>query len=259
MPKRTPLIVANWKMNKTAREAGAVARELKGLLKGTRGVDVLLAPPCTSLHAVKGFPLAAQNCHWEDDGAFTGEISAVFLREAGCEYAILGHSERRRYSAESDALINAKLKAAYRSGLKPILCIGELLEERERNQTFSVLERQVDEALAGVTAAQMKKTVLAYEPVWAIGTGRSASTEQAVEVHRFLRERLSKMYNEGVSESTRILYGGSVTPDNTEGLLVRPDIDGALVGGASLKAGTFAAIVQAALRGYKLRKKNSRS
>ncbi len=257
MPNRTPLIIANWKMNKTSREAAAMVRELKKRLKGVRGVDVMIAPPFTALHSAKGFPMAGQNCHWEDAGAFTGEVSAVFLKEEGCEAVILGHSERRRYGGESDALINAKLKAAYRAGLNPILCIGETLEEREKNQTFSVLERQVDEGLAGISAAQMKKTVLAYEPVWAIGTGRRATTEQAAEVHLFLRERLAKLYNDSVAESVRILYGGSVTPENTEELLSRPEIDGALVGGASLKPDDFAAVVEAAIRGVKSRKKRA--
>ena len=255
MPNRTPLIVANWKMNKTAREAAAMIRDLKKRLKKVKGAEVLIAPPFTSLHASKGLPLAGQNCHWEDNGAFTGETSAIFLKEAGCEAVILGHSERRRYAGESDALINAKLKAAHRAGLKPILCIGETLEERERSQTFSVLERQVDEALAGITAAQMKKSVLAYEPVWAIGTGRRATTEQVVEVHRFLRERVAKLYNAPLADAIRILYGGSVTPENIEELLAREEIDGALVGGASLKTDDFVSVAEGAVRGVKSRKK----
>jgi triosephosphate isomerase len=211
---------------------------------------VAVAPPFTALYGVHKeledsfIRLAAQNLYWEEKGAFTGEISPLMLKEAGCEYVIIGHSERRQFFGESDETVNRRIKAALAHGLKVIFCIGETLREREEGETFAVIERQIEGGLKGLGDKDLKKMTIAYEPVWAIGTGKTATPEQAEEVHRFIRERVNELYSREVSEEIRIQYGGSVTPDNVKGLMDQPDIDGALVGGASLKAESFSKIVR---------------
>jgi triosephosphate isomerase len=248
---RRPLIAGNWKMFKTAPEAVALAREIWAEAKNPLSVDVLVAPPFTSLHAVEdvlrgsAILLSGQNMHWETQGAFTGEISADMLKTAGCSHVILGHSERRHIFGETDEAVAKKTKAAHAVDLVPIVCVGETLEERDAGTTEAVVERQVRAALGELSAAQVSLTVIAYEPVWAIGTGKVATTEQAQEVHKAIRERLNAVSRE-LSQQTRILYGGSVKADNAPGLLSQPDIDGALVGGASLKIDSFMGIVSAA-------------
>ena len=248
--ERIPIIAGNWKMNKTVEEAVALVRELKSSTAGVKEVEVVVAPPFTALHAVrqelKGSPigLAAQNLFWEEKGAFTGEVSPWMLKEVGCEYVIIGHSERRQFFGETDESVNRRMKAALGQSLKPIFCIGETLKEREEGKTFSVIERQIEGGLKGFGDKEVISITIAYEPVWAIGTGKTATPEQAQEVHRFIREKLGKLYSRDLAEKTRIQYGGSVTPENVKGLMVQADIDGALVGGASLKSETFSRIVR---------------
>jgi len=247
---RLPFMAGNWKMNKTVEEALGLVRELKASLSGVKAVEVAVAPPFTALYAIhkelEGSPihLAAQNLYWEEKGAFTGEISPLMLKEIGCHYVILGHSERRQFFGETDETVNRRIKAALARGLKVIFCIGETLKEREEGKTFSVIERQVKGGLKGFGDQEMKNMVVAYEPVWAIGTGKTATPEQAEEVHRYIRGKLEKLYSRQVSEEIRIQYGGSVTPENIKGLMNQPNIDGALVGGASLKADSFCKIVR---------------
>ncbi len=237
-------------MNKTVGEAVDLVRELKTALSGVKGVEVAVAPPFTALYAVckelEGSPirLAAQNLYWEEKGAFTGEISPIMLKEVGCHYVIIGHSERRQFFGETDETVNRRIRAALPHALKVIFCIGETLQEREGRKTFSVIEKQIGGGLKGLGDQDIRNIVIAYEPVWAIGTGKTASPEQAEEVHRFIRDKLEKLYSGTVSEEIRIQYGGSVTPENIEGLMKQPDIDGALVGGASLKAESFSRIVR---------------
>jgi len=248
--QRRPIIAGNWKMNKTTIEAGDLAENLIPLVASIKDRDIVLAPPFTSLEAVsetiKGtnISLAAQNMHWENKGAFTGEISAEMLLELGCKYVIIGHNERRQYFGETDETVNKKLRQALNKGLLPIVCVGETLAEREAGKANEVIERQVVGALKGVTTAEMQKLVIAYEPVWAIGTGKTATPEQANEIHAFIRQKVKSLYNADVSEALRIQYGGSVTPENVSTLMAKPDIDGALVGGASLKPESFAALVK---------------
>jgi triosephosphate isomerase len=247
---RLPFVAGNWKMNKTIGEALDLVRELKTAVSGVKGVEVAVAPPFTALHAVRkevegsSIRLAAQNLYWEEKGAFTGEISPPMLKEVGCHYVIIGHSERRQFFGETDETVNRKIKAAFSQGLKVIFCIGETLKEREEGRTFPVIERQMEGGLKGLGDKEMGDMVIAYEPVWAIGTGKTATPEQAEEVHRFIREKLGKLYSRKVSEEIRIQYGGSVTPENIKGLMNQPNIDGALVGGASLKAESFSKIVR---------------
>jgi triosephosphate isomerase len=218
-------------------------------VSGVKDRDIVLAPTFTSLQTVaeviKGtnMALAAQNLFWEDKGAFTGEISAEMLLDAGCKYVIIGHSERRQYFGETDETVNKKVRQALNKGLLPIVCVGELLAEREAGKANDVIDRQITGALKGVTAAEMQKIVIAYEPVWAIGTGKTASPDQANEIHAFIRQKVKAMYTAEVADGLRIQYGGSVTPDNVSQLMAKPDIDGALVGGASLKPESFAALV----------------
>jgi triosephosphate isomerase len=243
-------MAGNWKMNKTVGEALDLVRGLKAATSGVKDVEVAVAPPFTALYAVhkelEGSPirLAAQNLYWEEKGAFTGEVSPLMLKEVGCDYVIIGHSERRQFFGETDEIVNRRIKAALAQGLKVIFCIGETLREREEGKTFSVIESQVEGGLKGLDDKKMKNMAIAYEPVWAIGTGKTATPEQAEEVHRFIREKLEKLYSREVSEEIRIQYGGSVTPENIKGLMNQPNIDGALVGGASLKAETFSKIVR---------------
>lgn len=246
---RTPIIAGNWKLNKTVDDALDLANALSGKLSDLKEVEIVIAPPFTALvplaAALAGSPiaLAGQNCY-PTEGAFTGEISPALLRDAGCRLVIVGHSERRQLFGESDALINRKIHAALAEGLQVIFCIGETLTERNENRTFEVLEKQIRTGLAELDSAVMSRLIVAYEPVWAIGTGQTASTEQAQEAHRFIRNLLASLFDSATAEATRILYGGSVKPDNVDGLMDQEDIDGALVGGASLKAGDFIRIAR---------------
>jgi triosephosphate isomerase len=246
---RKKLIAGNWKMYKTTREAVALVQEIAKGLAGAAS-DVLVAPPYTALVAVvaaaKGTPVAvaAQNMHFEKDGAFTGEVSAPMLKDIGVTHVILGHSERRQYFAETDEGVAKKTKVALDDGLTPISCVGETLTEREAGRTIEVVGRQLEAILTAVTADEAKKVVIAYEPVWAIGTGKVATPEQAQQVHAFIRTRIAAKHGDAVADVVRILYGGSVKPDNVKGLMAQRDIDGALVGGASLKADSFLKLVQ---------------
>lgn len=246
---RRPVIAGNWKMFKTSQEARDLVTAIVPLVKHNSEVDIVVAPVFTVLGAVKplleGTPvkLSAQDCFWEEEGAFTGEISPKLLIDAGCTHVIIGHSERRQYFSETNETINKKLKAALSAGLIPLFCLGETLEQRENGSTFDLIRQQLNEGLAGITSDALRAVVIAYEPVWAIGTGKTASDEQAQEVHSFVRKYLFDTYGKDIADSIRILYGGSVKPDNVRGLMSQPDIDGALVGGASLKADSFAAIV----------------
>jgi triosephosphate isomerase len=247
--KRKPIIAGNWKMNKTTLEAGDLAASLIPLVSSAKDREIVLGPPFTSLEAVSetirgtNITLAAQNMHWEDKGAFTGEISAEMLLDLGCKYVIIGHSERRQYFGETDETVNRKVKQALRKGLLPIMCVGETLAEREAGKLSDIIKGQVTGGLKDIGADDMKKVVIAYEPVWAIGTGKTATPEQANEVHTLIRQTVKSLYNEEIAESLRIQYGGSVTPENVSVLMAMPDIDGALVGGASLKPESFAALV----------------
>jgi triosephosphate isomerase (TIM) len=242
---RTPLIAGNWKMFKTVQQAVAYAKEFRSTVKDIDDVDVVLAPPFTAVHAVAEavrnsiIAVAAQDVFWEKEGAWTGEVSAPMLREAGAEYVIIGHSERRQHFGETDATVNRKTRAALAHELVPIVCIGETLEQREGNQTFDVLDRQIKEGLDGLTGEQVGSLVIAYEPVWAIGTGRNATTEQAQEAHAHIRGRLRAWFGGDAADTCHLLYGGSAKPDNIAGLIAQPDVDGALVGGASLDVRAF--------------------
>jgi triosephosphate isomerase len=246
---RIPFIAGNWKMFKTVSEAVVFVKELRTAVKDVDRVEIVLAPPFTALHAVAeaarntNIGVAAQNLYWEREGAFTGEVSPDMVREAGAEFAILGHSERRRLFGESDAIVNRKTMAAIGAGLTPIVCIGETLEEREREETLAVLDRQIKDGLDRITAEQLAEIVLAYEPVWAIGTGRTATAAQAGEAHAHIRTRLRQWFGADAAERCHIIYGGSVKPDNIKELIAEADVDGALVGGASLDVRGFADIV----------------
>ncbi len=246
---RVPFIAANWKMYKTVHEAVVFAKEFRSLVKDMQGVEIVLAPPFTAIHGVaeasRNSPIgvAGQNLYWEREGAFTGEISAGMLKEAGAEYVIIGHSERRRLFGETDATVNRRLIAALGAELTPIVCIGETLEERERNETLAVLDRQIKDGLDGLTGDQVAALVLAYEPVWAIGTGRNATPAQAGEAHAHIRSRLRQWFGGTAGDQCHVIYGGSVKPDNIHELILLPDVDGALVGGASLDVRAFFDIV----------------
>lgn len=246
---RTPLIAGNWKLFKTIAEATAFVHGLKPLIQGAREVEVVVAPVFTALNSVAAaasgseIKVAAQDCYWEEEGAFTGEVAPKLLKDAGCSHVIIGHSERRQYFSETDETVNRKTKAALAASLTVLLCVGETLEQREAGNTFSVIESQVRGGLLGVSAEELKQAVIAYEPVWAIGTGKTASDQQAQEVHAFIRQLVAKLYSQVDADRIRILYGGSVKPGNVKGLMAQADIDGALVGGASLKPESFAAIV----------------
>ena len=248
MENRRPLIAGNWKMFKTCPEAVETARQLAQLVdKNT--VDVMIAPQFTALvpvsDVIKGscISLGAQNLFWESEGAYTGEISPAMLVSAGCRYAIIGHSERRQYFGENDGTVNKKIKAAIKNDLIPILCVGESEKERESKETFNVLDRQITKGLEGFSSNDLDTLVIAYEPVWAIGTGKTATKEQAQEVHQFIRSTIEKIFGNILARSIRILYGGSVKPDNIKELMEMSDVDGALVGGASLDAQTFSKII----------------
>ncbi|MGB3398924.1 MAG: triose-phosphate isomerase [Candidatus Deferrimicrobiaceae bacterium] len=247
---RTPVIAGNWKMYKTADEAAAFVREFLPLVGDADRVEIVLAPPFPYLAAVAALTrgtrvgVASQNIHFADEGAYTGEVSPRMVRDAGAAYAIIGHSERRQYFLETDGFVNRKVRAALAAGLVPILCLGETLAEREAGRTIEVVERQVRDGLVEVPASAAGRIVVAYEPVWAIGTGKTATPAQAQEVHAFLRGRLKQLWGDEPGGSVRILYGGSVKPENIATLMAQEDIDGALVGGASLSAGSFAKIVK---------------
>ena len=248
-PHRRPLIAGNWKMNMLLRDAVDLARKVVDGTPAGSPVEVIVAPPYTALTVVAEVlkddrvRLAAQDMHWEASGAYTGEVSGAMLKDAGCRAVIIGHSERRRYFGETDGTVNKRLKAALANKLLPIVCIGETLEEREAQRTFRVLETQVKGALAGFAPADLSSVVIAYEPVWAIGTGKTATPEQAQEAHLFVRKQVAGLYGDALAQGMRILYGGSVTPENVDSLMAQPDVDGALVGGASLKAAGFVRIV----------------
>ncbi|ACM21242.1 triosephosphate isomerase [Geotalea daltonii FRC-32] len=247
---RTPVIAGNWKLYKTAGQALELVGGLLPLVAQTKGVEIVVAPVFTVLGKVaealagSNIHLSAQDCFWEEEGAFTGEISSTMLIDAGCSHVIIGHSERRQFFGETDATVNKKIKAAIKAGLTVLFCIGETLQEREGDQTFDVLRRQVTQGLRDLSQEQLKKVIIAYEPVWAIGTGKTATDSQAQEAHQFIRGVIAGLYDKDAAEEMRILYGGSVKPENIGGLMAQADIDGALVGGASLKADSFAAIAK---------------
>ncbi len=246
---RTPFIAANWKMYKTVHESVVFVKEFRSMVKDMDDVEIVVAPPFTALHSVaeaaRNSPIgvAGQNVHWEREGAFTGEVSAAMLREAGAEYVIIGHSERRRLFGETDQAVNRKVVAALGATLTPIVCIGETLEEREAGQTLAVLDRQIKDGLDSMTGEQVGTLVVAYEPVWAIGTGRNATAAQAAEAHGHIRARLRQWFGAHAADHCHVIYGGSVKPDNIHELITQPDVDGALVGGASLDVRGFLDIV----------------
>ncbi len=247
---RIPFVAANWKMFKTVQEAFAYAKVFAPIVKDVTDVEIVLAPPFTAIHTVAeatrntNIGVAAQNLYFEREGAFTGEVSGVMLKEAGAQYVIIGHSERRTLFGETDTSVSKKIGAALAADLTPIACIGETLAERERGETFAVLDRQIrDGLIPSVPLAEVPNLVIAYEPVWAIGTGRTATAEQAQEAHAHIRGRLREQYGDAAAATCRIIYGGSVKPANTRELVTQPDVDGALVGGASLDVNAFAEIV----------------
>ena len=246
---RRPVIAGNWKLFKTIAESIALVDELKPLVAGNKNVEIIVAPVFTALSRVSdalknsNITMASQDCFWTEEGAFTGEVAPKLLKDAGCSHAIIGHSERRQYFGETDLTVNKKTRAAISAGLNAIVCVGESLAERESDLTFNIIEGQIKGGLDGFTGEDFSHIVIAYEPVWAIGTGKTASDEQAQEVHAFIRQLITRLFGQPVADAVRILYGGSVKPDNVKGLMSQPDIDGALVGGASLKAESFAAIV----------------
>jgi triosephosphate isomerase (TIM) len=246
---RTPVIAGNWKLNKKIDEARDFVDRLLPLIKTTVDREIVLAPPFTIIGhigpALAGSRifLAGQDCFWEEEGAYTGEVSPGMLADVGCSHVIIGHSERRQFFGETDEAVKKKVKAVIKAGMIPIICIGETLAERESERTFRILDRQVKSALQGLSSDDMNSVILAYEPVWAIGTGKTASETQAQEVHGFIRHLTAELYNTALAEHIRILYGGSVKAENIAGLMCQPDIDGALVGGASLSAGNFASII----------------
>jgi len=247
---RKPIAAGNWKMFKTAKEAAAMIADLKEKVKDVKDREVVICPTFTALEsAVKAaqgsnVKIGAQNVYWEEKGAFTGEIAPNMIKDLGCEYVIIGHSERRQYFGETDETVNKRIFAALKASLTPIICVGETLQERESGRMMNVIETQVKGGLKSMTKEQMLKSVIAYEPVWAIGTGKTASPEQAQEVHAFIRKLLNELFGKDVADQTRILYGGSVKPDNMAELMKQADIDGGLVGGASLEAESFSKIVK---------------
>ena len=251
--ERKVVIAGNWKMNKDAAAGRELVESLKPLVAGFTDADVVVCPPFTTLGAVvaaaagSNIKVGAQNVHWAESGAFTGEISAEMLVSAGVEYVIIGHSERRQYFGETDATVNSRLKAALKAGLKPIVCVGETLAEREGGKTNDVIGRQLRDGLAGLTAADMANVIIAYEPVWAIGTGKTATPAIAEETHKFIRETVGALFGGAVASALRIQYGGSMKPENARELVAQADIDGGLIGGAALKADSFAKLISEAL------------
>ena len=248
---RTILIAGNWKMNMGPKETADFFAQLgDDVQKNIEGVEAAVCPPFVSLSAAfsarksgSAVKIGAQNVHFEDNGAFTGEISTAMLNELGCDFVILGHSERREYFGEDDAIINKKVKKALADGITPIVCVGEVLSERKEDRHFDVVKEQTAGSLDGLSADELTKIVIAYEPVWAIGTGETATPEQAQEMHAFIREQLAALFNEDAAATVRILYGGSMKPGNADELLQQPDVDGGLIGGASLKPADFSELV----------------
>ncbi len=250
---RTPIIAGNWKLNKTVSEAVELTAQLTDLVAATNSVEIVVAPPFTALYAVsnvikdRNIELAAQDVYWEDSGAYTGEVSVPMLKDAGCDYVIIGHSERRQFFNETNESVNQKVNAVLSHGLKPIICVGEQLEDREAGNTELVIQDHVTGGIANLSSDVILSCIIAYEPVWAIGTGKTATPEQAQEVHNYIRNLLKETYSDEIASQVRIQYGGSVKPENATELLTQPDVDGALVGGASLQAESFAQIVKSAL------------
>jgi triosephosphate isomerase len=249
---RHPFIAGNWKMFKTVHDTVVYVKEFRSVVKDIEDVEIVLAPPYTALHAAaeaarnSNVGISGQDLHWEREGAFTGAVSGLMVREAGAEYVIIGHSERRQYFGDTDATVNRKLHAALNAKLIPIVCIGETLDERERNETLAVLDRQIKDGFDGITGEQVGALVIAYEPVWAIGTGRTATAAQAQEAHAHIRQRLRQWFGGPAADECHVIYGGSVKPDNTRDLVGQPDVDGALVGGASLEIKSFSEIIRRA-------------
>ncbi|MCX5668421.1 MAG: triose-phosphate isomerase [Candidatus Omnitrophica bacterium] len=247
---RRVIIAGNWKMNKNISESIDLANSIKRSLYDIEEVEIVICPPFTSLSDVNeitmetNIKLGAQDCFWEKEGAFTGEVSAGMLKSVGCEYCIIGHSERRQFFGETNETVNKKLKVLLKENIKPIVCVGEKLEERKSGRTFDVIKDHVVNSLAGISKEEMVRTVIAYEPVWAIGTGVNATKEQAEEAHKYIRTLLGQMHGDDVAKSVRIQYGGSVKPENIKELILQEDVDGALVGGASLKADSFVQLVK---------------
>lgn len=247
---RKPIIAGNWKMNKTVEESIELTNAIKRGVYDMEAVEIVLCPPFTSLSNVNemlvdtNIELGAQGCYWQNSGAYTGEIAPKMLKSAGCKYVIIGHSERRAMFGETNETVNKRVLAALQEGLNPIMCVGERLEERESNKTFGVVKGHIEGGLKNIKIEDMQNLVIAYEPVWAIGTGRNATPAQAEEIHNFIRKLLEKLYDKATSETVRIQYGGSVKPDNIEDIMNEEDVDGALVGGASLKADSFVEIVR---------------
>jgi triosephosphate isomerase len=254
---RTPLIAGNWKMFKTIAETMKHVKALRPLVKDITDVEIVVAPPFPSIHAAaeslrgSNVLVAAQDLYWEREGAFTGEVSGPMLAEAGADLVILGHSERRTLFGDTDATVNRKISAAFAADLMPIVCIGETLDQRERSETLDVLDRQIRGGLDGVTSAQLAQLVVAYEPVWAIGTGRNATAEQAGEAHAHIRQRLRQWFGAEAADLCRVIYGGSVKPGNIRDLVAQPDVDGALVGGASLDVKAFFDILRNAAEAFR--------
>lgn len=251
MSTRVPIVAGNWKMHKTPAETEVLVKEIVASLPaGELGCEIVVAPPFVSIPAAVGaaagstVKVAGQNLYWEEKGAFTGEVSGPMLKECGCSHAIIGHSERRQYFGESDATVNRRIGAALQWGLIPIFCLGETLEEREAGRTFDIVEKQLKDGIGTIKPGDPSGFVVAYEPVWAIGTGRTATPDQAQEVHAFLREALAALFGGDFATAVRILYGGSMKPENAGTLMSQPDIDGGLIGGASLKAADFLGIIR---------------
>ena len=250
---RTPIIAGNWKLNNTLSEAEELTSELKYLVEECTDIEIVVAPPFTALDAVgkvikdSNIDLAAQDVYWEDSGAYTGEVSVPMLKDVGCKYVIVGHSERRQFFNETNDSVNKKVKAVLIHGIHPILCVGEQLDDREAGRTEVVIENHVTGGVANLSSDALLSCVIAYEPVWAIGTGKTATPEQAQEVHNYIRNLLKQTYSDEIASQVRIQYGGSVKPENATELMAQPDVDGALVGGASLQAETFSQIVKSAI------------
>lgn len=248
--KRRPIIAGNWKMFKTPSEAIRLVEDLKGELADINDRDIVVIPPFTALYPCSrvldgsNILLGAQDIYWEEEGAYTGEISPLMIKDSNCSFCIIGHSERRSYFFETDETVNKKVKSLLQHSITPICCVGESLVQRESGKTFDIVESQVRADFEGLTGDEMSKVVIAYEPIWAIGTGRTATPEQANEVHVFIRKIMADIYDESLSQQIRIQYGGSVKPENADAIMMQPDIDGALVGGASLKKDSFARIVK---------------
>ena len=251
--ERKVIIAGNWKMNKDAAAGKELVEALKPLVADIKEAEIVVCPPFTTLNAVvaaaanTNIKVGAQNVHWAENGAFTGEISAEMLVSSGVEYVIIGHSDRRQYFGETDATVNARMKAALKAGLKVIVCVGETLEEREGNKTSEVIGRQIKEGFADIAAADMANVIVAYEPVWAIGTGKTATPEMAEETHKFIRETVAAIFGGDVAGALRIQYGGSMKPENARELVAQADIDGGLIGGAALKADSFAKLITEAI------------